>query len=955
MIDVPVTPAVPVVAEGWAERLYEVSLSLLCVAGFDGYYKTVNPAWVKTFGYSVEELLAVPSSDFIHPDDLAASSGESAAIITGNGTAHFRNRFRHHDGSYRWLEWLTVIDAPRQLVYASARDITVEKEVEAERIKAQAVLDTVYRSITDHAIYMVDPTGKILSWSLGAESVKGWKAEEVIGKRFDMFYSEEAIAAERPRLDLEDALANGSHRTEGWRRRGDGGTIWTEVTTSPIHGVDRELLGFVNVVHDLSRSRRLQLEMAALNESLETRNKVQREVEAERIKAQAVLDTVYRSITDHAIYMVDPTGVVLSWSLGAESVKGWKAEEVIGKRFDMFYSEEAIAAGRPRLDLEDALVNGSHRTEGWRRRGDGGTIWTEVTTSPIHGVDGELSGFVNVVHDLSESRRLQLEMAALNESLETRNKVQKEVEAERIKAQAVLDTVYRSITDHAIYMVDPTGVVLSWSLGAESVKGWKAEEVIGKRFDMFYSEEAIAAGRPRLDLEDALVNGSHRTEGWRRRGDGGTIWTEVTTSPIHGVDGELSGFVNVVHDLSESRRLQLEMAALNESLETRNKVQKEVEAERIKAQAVLDTVYRSITDHAIYMVDPAGTVLSWSLGAESVKDWKAEEVIGKPFDMFYSAEEIAAARPRRDLEQALANGSHRTEGWRRRQDGGSIWTEVTTSPIYGVEGELLGFVNVVHDLSESHRLQVEMASLNESLEVRIAKRTADLTSAVSELEAFAYTVSHDLRAPLRAMDGFSRILLEEQGPLLSETAQKQLVRVRENAQNMGKLIDGLLRFSRINRGAMERREVDPGHIAKQVADELYAENDQRLPIKIEAMPNCRAEPVLLRQVYANLIGNALKFSRDVKVPEIVIGCDTATTPPTYFVKDNGAGFDMRYAGRLFGVFQRLHRVEDYEGTGIGLATVQRIVHRHGGTIWATAQPNLGATFHFTLEGSDAEI
>ena len=657
VIDVPVTPVDPIPVDGWMERLYEVSLAMLCVAGFDGYFKTVNPVWVTTLGYSVEELLAVPYLDFVHPDDRLPSKITATDIAAGKTLSHFRNRYRHRDGGYRWLEWLAVTDVSRRLVFASARDITVEKAAEAERVKYQAMLDAVYRSITDHAIYMVDPAG----------------------------------------------------------------------------------------------------------------------------------------------------------------------------------------------------------------------------------------------------------------------------------------------------------MVLSWSLGAESVKGWKPEDVIGKSFAMFYGDEEIAAARPRVDLEEALANGSHRTEGWRRRQDGGSIWSEVTTSPVHGVEGELIGFVNVVQDLSESHRLQLEMASLNENLETRNKVQKEVEAERIKAQAVLDTVYRSITDHAIYMIDPAGTVLSWSLGAESVKGWREEEVIGKHFEMFYSVEEIASERPRRDLEHALAEGSHRSEGWRKRGDGGSIWTEVTTSPIHGAEGELLGFVNVAHDLSESHRLQLEMTSFNETLETRISRRTADLTSAVSELEAFAYTVSHDLRAPLRAMDGFSRILLEDQAHLLPEAAQRQLVRVRENAQQMGKLIDELLRFSRINRGPMERKEVDPGEIARQVAHDLYGQGDNPLPITIQPMPLCTAEPTLLRQVYANLVGNALKFSRDVKVPEIVVGCDTAQTPPAYFVKDNGVGFDMQYAGRLFGVFQRLHRAEDFEGTGVGLATVQRIVQRHGGRVWAESQPNLGATFHFTLEDPDVEL
>lgn len=384
-------------------------------------------------------------------------------------------------------------------------------------------------------------------------------------------------------------------------------------------------------------------------------------------------------------------------------------------------------------------------------------------------------------------------------------------------------------------------------------------------------------------------------------------------------------------------------------------VEKEAEAARVKVQSVLDAVYQSITDHAIYMVDPAGTILSWSLGAESVKGWKADDIIGKPFATFFNEDEIAASRPRLDLEAALANGSHRSEGWRMRGDGASIWTEVTTSPVHGADGELLGFVNVVHDLSESHRLQLEMTSFNETLEARIARRTADLTSAVSELESFAYTVSHDLRAPLRAMDGFSRILLEDQAHLLPESAQRQLVRVRENAQQMGKLIDELLRFSRINRGPMERKEVDPAEIARQVIHDLYGEGDKPLPITVQPMPVCSAEPTLLRQVFANLIGNALKFSRDVEVPHVVVGCDTTQTPPAYFVRDNGVGFDMRYAGRLFGVFQRLHRAEDYEGTGVGLATVQRIVQRHGGRVWADSQPNLGATFHFTLEDPDVQL
>src|ERR1700730_11897514 len=238
MIESPTSPALPTPAEGWTERLYEVSLAMLCVTGFDGYFKSVNPAWVATLGHSVEELLAVPASEFVHPDDRAFTLLESVASVAGNNAAQFRNRYRHRDGSYRWLDWLAVTDPDRKLIFASARDITNEKETEAARVKVQNVLDAVYRSITDHAIYLVDPAGIVLSWSLGAESIKGWKAEEVVGKSFATFYKDEEIASDRPRLDLADALANGSHRSEGWRRRKDGGSIWTEVTTSPVHGAD---------------------------------------------------------------------------------------------------------------------------------------------------------------------------------------------------------------------------------------------------------------------------------------------------------------------------------------------------------------------------------------------------------------------------------------------------------------------------------------------------------------------------------------------------------------------------------------------------------------------------------------------------------------------------------------------------------------------------------------------
>jgi signal transduction histidine kinase len=260
-------------------------------------------------------------------------------------------------------------------------------------------------------------------------------------------------------------------------------------------------------------------------------------------------------------------------------------------------------------------------------------------------------------------------------------------------------------------------------------------------------------------------------------------------------------------------------------------------------------------------------------------------------------------------------------------------------------------VRLVESLSTSEKRVLE---LNRDLERRVAERTAQLEASNQELEAFSYTVSHDLRAPLRAVDGFARILLEEYGPQLDPEGQRYLTQVSGNAEDMGKLIDGLLSFSRLSRQPMESELVEPKVVAQRAVDQVTADlADRQVEFEIHDLPAVRSDPILLGQVYANLIGNAVKFTRPVAAARVEVGCTSNGSggPPVYFVRDNGIGFDMRYADKLFGVFQRLHRSDEYEGTGAGLAIAQRIVHRHGGKIWAESEPGKGASFYFTLTGA----
>ncbi|GMV06426.1 MAG: hypothetical protein AMXMBFR53_27020 [Gemmatimonadota bacterium] len=255
------------------------------------------------------------------------------------------------------------------------------------------------------------------------------------------------------------------------------------------------------------------------------------------------------------------------------------------------------------------------------------------------------------------------------------------------------------------------------------------------------------------------------------------------------------------------------------------------------------------------------------------------------------------------------------------------------------------------DISERVAAREALERLNAELEGRVREQTAELRAINHELEAFAYTVSHDLRAPLRQVDGFSRILLDEHGPELSSEARRLLGRVRDGAARMGTLVDELLEYSRLGRRGLEPEAVDTRHLVEEVIAGLARPHEGAPPARttLGDLPPCRADPTLLRQVWANLLENAFKFTSRTPDPLVRVGSEAQDGHTVYYVADNGVGFDMRHADKLFGVFQRLHAADEFPGTGVGLATVHRIVHRHGGRVWARAAPGDGATFYFTLD------
>ena len=290
----------------------------------------------------------------------------------------------------------------------------------------------------------------------------------------------------------------------------------------------------------------------------------------------------------------------------------------------------------------------------------------------------------------------------------------------------------------------------------------------------------------------------------------------------------------------------------------------------------------------------------------------------------------------------------------------------TNSPLFDGDGELVYIIHRVEDVTEFVRLKTigtEVRTRVEKMETEVylraqevaeanrhlARLAAQLESSNRELESFSYSVSHDLRAPLRVIDGFSLALLEDHGPSLPAEGQDLLARVRQQAQRMAQLIDDLLEFSRLGRKQLDVTSVDLTALVQAVVLELRQANpDRNIEVAVAPLPPAMGDRALLRQVLTNLIGNAFKFTRQHPDAQIEIGSRDDNGERVYYVKDNGAGFDMRYADKLFGVFQRLHPAADFEGTGVGLALVQRIILRHGGRVWGEARLNKGATFSFTL-------
>lgn len=650
---------------------------------------------------------------------------------------------------------------------------------------------------------------------------------------------------------------------------------------------------------------------------------------------------IIAEVEDYAIFLLDPNGIISSWNKGAQKIKGYHAEEIVGKSFRIFYSREDKESMVPDRLLEHARTTGKANHEGWRIKKDGSRFWGNVTIIAIHSDNNEIAGFLKVTRDLSERKKAEDNYMMYVDHLEEKNAELKESEEKYHK-------MISEIADYSIILLGTDGKILDWNKGAEKLNGYTSEEIIGRNFRRFYPKEEKDAKVPEKMLEEATQNGHISHESWRVKKDGSRFWASITITCLKGHDGSLMGFTKVTRDLTERKRHEDRLNNILEELRQKN------EALKLSEQRYHKMI-EEVEDYAIIVIDNDGKIQNWNAGAQHIKGYTGAEIIGKSFKIFYPREDVENNLPERLLDHARKYGKTNHEGWRVRKDGSKFWGNVVITALHDDNGNILGFSKVTRDLTERKAAEDALKSTAAQLDLK----NKALERLNEELSSFAYVASHDLKEPLRKIVITAERMLQTEA--LTNEVTESFAKIKYDARRMQNLMQDLLTYSQVsNENQLEKTDLN--EILENVKNDLEASiREKNGKILSDKLPSIDGIPFQLHQLFLNLISNSLKFSKKDEPPVIRIQSRIieAGNIPTELlsgnikyhqitVSDNGIGFEQKYASKIFEVFERLHSKHSFTGTGVGLAIVKKVVENHNGIIIAESQPDAGATFQLYL-------
>jgi PAS domain S-box-containing protein len=556
---------------------------------------------------------------------------------------------------------------------------------------------------------------------------------------------------------------------------------------------------------------------------------------------------------------------------------------------------------------------------------------------PIFDESGKHIGVVNLLVDVTTSketerslRENQDKLFELTTTLETQvEKRTAELLAKNEELKFSEERYHKMIDeveDYAIILLDKDGTILNWNKGAEKIKGYTPEEIYGKNFRIFYTPEDLAAGRPDRLIRLAANSGKAADEGWRVRKDGTRFWGSIVITALHDEHGNVTGFSKVTRDLTERKMAEEE---LKKSEERYHRMVDEVE------------------DYAIILLDTNGTVKNWNKGAEKIKGFKPEEIIGKNFSVFYTKEDRERGRPLELITLAYKTGKAADEGWRVRNDGTRFWGSIVITALHNKQGEVIGFSKVTRDLTERKLAEDKMREYSTALEFQN-----------KELEQFAYAASHDMKEPLRKIHLYNSFINENPNNQLDSKSKEYLNRSIQAVRRMNLLIEDLLTYSKSTSRIETFENTDINELLNEIALIHKEELEQKkVKIEMDVFPEMKVVPFQFKQLMDNLVSNSIKYShpeRNVEVKikyALVHGAEImereAEQELDYHkisVVDNGIGFESQYENKVFEIFQRLSNPAGIKGSGIGLAICKKIAQNHKGFIKAKGRINEGATF-----------